>query len=76
MTIETKFNVGDTVFFLSRQHLDIRQTKIKAFYQLDDKKRVRWTLEAKEFEYPGFEMEITRDETQIFFTKEDCLKSL
>jgi hypothetical protein len=83
MKIETKYNVGDTVFVMSNNK--IRSGKIvkphfdndysgKKEFNLE--KMLGWELDIKEFILSMHESNVRRLETEIFLTKEELLADL
>lgn len=76
MTIETKFEEGCEVFYISRQSLSVKKAKIISFWGLSLERQVTWKLDAEEFDFPGTKSNVCREEKYLFSTKEELLKSL
>lgn len=81
MTIETNFKKGDSVWFINANTLKVDNRKLKGLYsnQLNFPKQLTWELENNplQSEYLMWNRGNTsRDEDQIFHTKQELLNSL
>ena len=82
MRIETKYNIGDTVYTLSNNKICVGKI-VKSHFQndyssskneYDLEKMLGWTLDIKEYSFASKPFEITRLETELFLSKEDLLE--
>lgn len=82
MTIETKYNIGDEVYFIGKNKINkgtiigIRpvrgETSIITYYQNENK----YSLKCNEYnDFDAFELDLMPEES-LFTSKEELLKSL
>lgn len=75
MTIETKYNPGDTVWFMSNNKIvqsSIKKLSMSFIYSLE----VSWELELEEEGSFIHNMPASRTEDKLFSTKQELIDSL
>ena len=79
MKLESKFNIGDTVWFAVDRPIRICKAKIKKFEGFTSNGSFRWrldkTLTFQTMDKP-FKSEVLLPEKDLFNTKEDLINSL
>lgn len=76
MTITTKYNIGDEVWFLKDNKIQKSKiTKIAPYFSFSEKRGISWELDVKLDAFFG-NTYLSKYEDELFATKEELINSL